>query len=96
MKRRVLALAIGLALSAGVTFRVGNVDYHLVELSGWLRPGARLQATQAINSRKSLAPAMIKIGGGTIHVGFAPGHLSLAPTVLLEWVSAAARAVTTY
>src|SRR2546428_13223599 len=96
MKLRFLAVAIGLALWAGATFSFGNVDSYLVQLSGWLGAGSRLQAAQAINSRESLAPVTIKIGGGIIHVAFAPGHFNLAPTVLLEWVGTAARAVTSY
>jgi hypothetical protein len=87
---------MGLSLSAGATFRFGNIGCYEVQLSSWLGPGSRLRAPQLTNSHESLAPATIKIGGATIHIGFAPGHFKLARTQLIEWVSTAALAVTAY
>ena len=36
----------------------------------------------------------LEIGGGTIHVGFAPGDMSLPREKLLDWVRMSAKAVT--
>jgi hypothetical protein len=94
MKLQVLALALGLALLAA-TFWLGSGDCYWIQLSGW-GPGSQLRATQPMNGPASLAPATMEIGGGTIHVAFAPGHFSLPQAVFIGWVSAAARAVTTY
>lgn len=38
----------------------------------------------------------LEIGGGTIHVGFAPGEMTLPREKLLDWVRMSAKAVTMY
>ena len=38
----------------------------------------------------------LEIGGGTIHVGFAPGEMSLPREKVLDWVRMSAKAVTAY
>ena len=38
----------------------------------------------------------IEIGGGTIHVGFAPGEMTLPREKVLDWVRMSAKAVATY
>ncbi|MBA2399829.1 MAG: hypothetical protein H0V72_14220, partial [Bradyrhizobium sp.] len=38
----------------------------------------------------------LEIGGGIIHVGFAPGEMTLPNEKLLDWVRMSARAVTMY
>jgi hypothetical protein len=54
------------------------------------------QTADASTGTTNFVPASIKIGGSTINVAFDPGHFELSSTVLVGWVSAAARAVTSY
>ena len=43
-----------------------------------------------------LSKTDLEIGGGTIHVGFAPGEMTLPREKLLDWVRMSAKAVTAY
>jgi hypothetical protein len=47
-------------------------------------------------SSASLALATITVGGGTVNVEFAPGHLEVPSAAVIGWVLVAARAVTAY
>jgi hypothetical protein len=96
MKSGVLA-ALGLVFSAGAIFGFDGRDRD------WNRTSRlshlvlnRAIATQTLASSTSLAPATITVGGGKVTVEFAPGHLELRSTIVMQWVLAAARAVTAY
>ncbi|WP_447410729.1 hypothetical protein, partial [Clostridium perfringens] len=38
----------------------------------------------------------IEIGGGTLHVAFAPGDITLPKPQVIDWIKRSARAVSTY
>ena len=44
----------------------------------------------------SLAATPIKVEGGTLQIGFAPGDMQLSKDTYLAWISASARAVSVY
>jgi hypothetical protein len=95
MKLQVLA-AVLLALST-VTVGFDRGDGDCLHTSSSRQPVlSQVRATKPLSNSASLAPATIRVGGGTINIEFAPGHFELPSRVLIEWVLAAARAVTTY
>jgi hypothetical protein len=96
MTLRVLA-ALALVLSAAAAFRFDGGNHYWVQTLSSSQPVlARVRAIPLLSSRTSLAPATIMVGSGTINIEFAPGHLELPSTLVIGWVLAAARAVTTY
>src|ERR1700757_1812004 len=95
MKLRVLA-ALGLVLLAAPNLGLYGGDRDWTQTSSSSQPVlSRVRARPALGSA-SLAPATIAVGGGTIDIEFAPGHLELPSTLVIGWVLAAARAVTAY
>jgi hypothetical protein len=95
MKLQVFAAVI-LALST-VTVGFDRGDGDRLHTSSSLQPVlSPVRATKSLSNSASLAPATITVGGGTINIEFVPGHFELPSRVLIEWVLAAARAVTTY
>jgi hypothetical protein len=54
------------------------------------------RTVRSMRGSANLSPTTIKIGDSTIEVEFAPGHLELLATKVINWVSAAAHAVTDY
>jgi hypothetical protein len=59
-------------------------------LSQGRSPGLRYATEQSLPAQR------LRIGGATINVTFGPGHFDLPQAKIMEWVSRAAHAVTTY
>jgi hypothetical protein len=96
MKLRILP-ALSLVLSAVATFGFDVGDSNCANTSMWLWPSSsRALIAPRLNRSASLLPVTVQVGGGTITVEFAPGHFELPSKLVIGWVSAAARAVTSY
>jgi len=90
-------VALGLAFSAVASFGFdGSVRDWVQASSSPELVSFDVRATQRLGHSTSLAPATITVGGGTVNIEFTPGHLELRQTLVIGWVSAAARAVTAY
>jgi hypothetical protein len=95
MKPRVSA-ALGLVFLAAATFVVHGGNRGWIRASNSLQPVSSHVNATPLSSGTTLASAAITVGGGKINIEFAPGHLQLPSAVVIEWVTAAARAVTAY
>jgi hypothetical protein len=91
---------MGFVLSAAAaTFGFDRSSRSWIETSSSLQPVLSLELERtapALDTSASLAHATITVGGGTVNVQFAPGHLELPSTLIIAWVLTAARAVTAY
>jgi hypothetical protein len=97
MKSQTLAIAFALFASVVTNFRSYAFDRDRTQSRGFLRVGSFHERTvHPLFSSADLSPSTIRIGGSTIKVEFAPGHLELPVTKVIAWASLAVRAVTDY